>query len=233
MAQESGKDPKTAYEQAKRALENSTLRLVRAFVSKYGFNPGPRRPVGSPPNYRIPAETGPGISEQPSSEALYSFDSKSGKLYKSPHKATGAPPRKSYAAQIEEIALEIWDRTLIQMHMNTFAAYVDAYVRYKGYTAEVSDEIAREALGQAALAQQLDAGDLDQEMQRFARDTVIQRCDRAHSAYLSHQSVQTTMELLLTSVEAQQLGLEDHPIVKQIGAIISELLKNNKIVLGE
>lgn len=224
MMQEDQSDPKTEFEKAKLALDISTQHMIRRVINRSSLAPGARRPVGSPPSYRIPAETANSGTEQACTQGSYSFDATSAKLVKVSSQSSGCVAQKELEAEIYQVAIEIWDRIAVQLHENAFRAYVDAYNRYMGHTPEVLGAIATEALSQAAAAQMVGDDALSEKYQKYAHSLVVERCEAAHRDYLSNKSHGTMMQLIITAIEAQFVGADSDPIVQRNGEIIDSLI---------
>lgn len=224
MTQEHQSDPKAEFEKAKLALDISTQHMIRRVINRSSLAPGPRRPVGSPPNYRIPAETANSGTEQACVQGSYRFDAGSAKLVKTPGQSTGSAANKEFEPDIQKVAIEIWDRTTVQLHENAFRAYVDAFRRYKGQTPEVMGEILSQAMNQAGQAQMLGEEGLSLKFQQYAQNLVLERCEAAHRAYLSNKSHETMMQLIIAAIEAQITGADSDPIVQRNAEIINSLI---------
>jgi hypothetical protein len=214
---------KAEFEKAKVALEISTQQMIMRLINRSSLAPGPRRPVGSSPNFRIPAETANSGTGQSCAQGSYGFDAKSAKLVKRPDQGKGCASNKEFEPDIQKIAIEIWDRITVQLHEDAFKAYVDAFITYEGYTAEVMGAIAAEAMHQAEQATRAGAEGLSEEFQRYAHSLALERCQAAHSAYLSHKSHETMMQLIITAIEAQLMGADSDPIVQRNLEIVDTL----------
>jgi len=229
-------EAREAYLKARRALENSAGRLCRAFIASASRLPQVRRPLGSPPNYVIPRER---FSPQPefgSSFRLARFDPKSGKIMMT---SMGSTSRSMVLPEVdpESFVVDVWDRVAFELHLNCFAAYVDALFQYARLAPQAEElagekDVLRTAIAAAvnaeALPQQLGLGAHSDALVEFAKALSIDRVDKALREYGKLKSPETATVLMTALAEAMPY----HPAMENEQTLLQALRAVNEF-LGE
>jgi hypothetical protein len=219
------------YSSTIRAFENATKdrRRVRAqFEARKKAPPNPRRPVGSPRDFRIPRRKNPAASQIPLTRErkvyLGTILGWAKIIYTSP------PSTDSPDATMAIDANKIYDDMSLKLYWNAKNRYDNAKRAYfdyvRGQNIERHHANARRALSHAANLQLLGAESADGAALEEARAEVEKAAKNAWAIYQTSPSPKSdeVKVLLLESCEDVQLiGLDDSTVAKSIEGEIVRL----------
>lgn len=227
-------EAREAFLKARQAFENSSGRLRRAFIAMGSRMPQTRRPVGSPASFVIPRDRFSPEPEFGDSFRLARFDPKTGRLAMTSMrgmKQPWTPPE----VDPESFMVDVWDRVAFELHLNCFAAYVEAlfqYARLAPNAEELGPE--KDALRAAIAAsmragaegQVLGAGEHSRDLSAFADALCIDRTDKALREYQKLKSPESAIGLMTVLAETMLFhsDLEKDPTLMQAQIAVNEYL---------
>lgn len=139
------------------------------------------------------------------------------------------PPGRRSQTTVGPNITDMFDRIAFQLHINSFAHYMEALRAYYGTHPQGIPSAIRKAYDLATAAQQLGRKGADSDLQLFAKTLIEERCQTVMAEHTRTQTREARLQMVLTLKEAQQMSATDMPGCKALAQEIQRLQDAGKL----
>jgi len=232
-----------ALQAYKNAIEDRR-RLRERLAAQRHAQPAPRRPVGSPSDFKIPQASIPQYRPptQQREKSIYLGKILGyAKIIYTTSPTTGLDPSASFDVD------KAFDETSLRLYWNAKEHYLRCKKAFRDYARQLADRRSRQQIQQhraaarmefkqAATAQLLGADELGEAALARAQAEVEKACQQVWAIYQrspSPKSDEAKLELLLGLQDVQLVGLEGTAVGRAMADEVGSFLEAGKLEIGQ